>query len=183
MVLNFKTSYGLAAFFQRLLNGLKIPLSGFLTARFLLRLRIWKRRTSQLKKPSAIQSMQTDDFVDRNYVAPNSARGGSNSTHMQSLPFPVSVAGSIETATISVLVELGGDIGLPDGADPVPEEPEPGLSTMHPAHPSSRIASSSHASTSYRPGDLESSMPTSIPWSAGGTMRNRTRPLSPRHNL
>ncbi|TFK21396.1 hypothetical protein FA15DRAFT_572087, partial [Coprinopsis marcescibilis] len=49
MVLNFDE---LAVFFQRLLNGLKIPLSGFLTARFLLRLRIWKHRSSQSRTTS-----------------------------------------------------------------------------------------------------------------------------------
>ncbi|KAG2011098.1 hypothetical protein CC2G_011249 [Coprinopsis cinerea AmutBmut pab1-1] len=38
LILNFKAKTG---FVSRLLNGLKLPLSGFLTARFMLRLRAW----------------------------------------------------------------------------------------------------------------------------------------------
>ncbi|KAI0759360.1 hypothetical protein BC629DRAFT_1657167 [Irpex lacteus] len=54
IILNFRAPAG---FFQRLPNALTLPLSGLLTARFLLHMRAWDRRTTALTNTQASTSV------------------------------------------------------------------------------------------------------------------------------
>ncbi|EIM84430.1 uncharacterized protein STEHIDRAFT_159103 [Stereum hirsutum FP-91666 SS1] len=57
-ILNFRAPNG---FFQRLLNGLTLPLSGLMTARFLLHIRIWNKRSTFYSRSGNHASMGSPD--------------------------------------------------------------------------------------------------------------------------
>ncbi|KAF6746643.1 hypothetical protein DFP72DRAFT_922451 [Ephemerocybe angulata] len=90
LFLNFRVKF----FLSRMFSSLKLPLSGFLTARFLIQLRKWERRKTHV---DSLNTLPTVDIVATSTRIDFNHPGGSDPSHLRSDP--------------SVIRELGRDIG------------------------------------------------------------------------
>ncbi|KAF5310420.1 hypothetical protein D9611_012249 [Ephemerocybe angulata] len=90
LFLNFRVKF----FLSRMFSSLKLPLSGFLTARFLIQLRKWERRKTHV---DSLNTLPTVDIVATSTRIDFNHPGGSDPSHLRLGP--------------SVIKELGRDIG------------------------------------------------------------------------
>ncbi|KAJ2914352.1 hypothetical protein MD484_g6054, partial [Candolleomyces efflorescens] len=106
--------------YARLMSALKLPLTGFLTARFILKLRMWEENSKNHNSRTTLPC-----YLSTN--APNTSTGFD--FHHETINHEVEPATSnhsgIEVTTnISAIDELGGDIGpRPTYSPHYPEEP------------------------------------------------------------
>ncbi|KAH6899347.1 hypothetical protein BKA70DRAFT_1314160 [Coprinopsis sp. MPI-PUGE-AT-0042] len=98
LVMNYK----IHVYFTRLLNAFKLPLSGLLTARFLLKLRKWEKKKNCNNEPRCSLALQF------NTTDPQAECG--TASH----PDPPE---SVSQSFASILEELGGDIGPRDSLE------------------------------------------------------------------
>ncbi|KAH6913666.1 hypothetical protein BKA70DRAFT_728411 [Coprinopsis sp. MPI-PUGE-AT-0042] len=87
-------NYNIHVYFTRLLNAFKLPLSGLLTTRFLLKLRKWEKKKNRNNEPRCSLALQF------NTTGPPVDYG--NASH----PGPPQ---SVSQSFVSILEELGGD--------------------------------------------------------------------------